>query len=411
MPPKFNIAEREKKLRGTPIEGKRLGPVPILPQIPISLNAQPSFILEDDKSKLQTISSYDKVKFITNTEDIEEKMPLFSIVGVNFSILNKKILEKLAVVDVSSKISRTDDTFVSCENKVISSKYTNQGCTHAAEPLEGESSITSYTEMGVIENYLICPTCNKTNVDCPGHLGQISLNRVFIHPMFMEYAVWTLISVCNCCSKPLCSASYMEQIGINKLQGVARLKRIATDVAKNCRCENDKTTNCVPNPEYDMKNLKDSYQVKYYISKKNKDSPNIIEISGIEKILDNITDEDAALLGFSYGAHPRDMILKSFAVIPPVARPFTVRDGQKKEDHLTTAYDEIIRDNFKYARTKPEAKFVGFDAKKAEEGVEANCRRRYERDLHFHISHFIDNSDNKYCRSPTEKIKDRKSVV
>jgi hypothetical protein len=137
----------------------------------------------------------------------------------------------------------------------------------------------------------------------------------------------------------------MDQTGINKLQGAAKLKKIA-EVAKNCRCENDKTTNCIPNPEYDLKNIKDSYKVKYYISKKNKDSPNIKEISDIEKILNGITDEDAALLGFAHGAHPRDMILKSFAVIPPVARPFTVRDGQKKEDHLTTAYDEIINDNF-----------------------------------------------------------------
>jgi len=410
MPPKFNLAEREKKLRGTPVETKKIGPFPILPQVPISIPKQGD-ILGDDLSRLQRVSSYQKAEAISNSEDIEEKMPLFSIVGVNFSILNQEILEKMSVIDVSSKISRTDDTFSACEQKALSSRFANRGCAYVAEPLEGESSITSYTEMGVIDNHVLCPKCNKTNVDCPGHLGRITLNRPFIHPMFMEFAIWTLISVCNSCSKPLCSASYMDQTGISKLQGAARLKKMATDVAKNCRCENDKTTNCVPNPEYDLKNIKDTYKVKYYISRKNKDSPNIKEISDIEKILDGITDEDAALLGFAHGAHPRDMILKSFAVIPPVARPFTVRDGQKKEDHLTTAYDEIIRDNYKYIRTSPEAKFKGFDAKKDEEGVEANCRRRYERDLHFHISHFIDNSDGKYCRSQAEKIKGIKQRI
>ena len=260
MPPKFNLAERGKKLRATPLEDKKFGPVPILPQVPISIPKQGD-ILGDDWSRLQTISSYQKAEVISNSEDIEEKMPMFSITGVNFSILNQEILEKLSVVDCTSKISRIEDTFSSCEQKALSGRFANKGCVSVAEPIEGEGSVTSYTEMGVIDNHVLCPKCNKTNVDCPGHLGRITLNRHFIHPMFMEYAIWTLISVCNSCSKPLCSSSYMEQTGIIKLQGAARLKKIA-EVAKNCRCENDKTTNCVPNPEYDLKNIKDSYKVK-----------------------------------------------------------------------------------------------------------------------------------------------------
>jgi DNA-directed RNA polymerase subunit A' len=402
MPPKFNLADRAKKIAVTP--------GPVLPKGPILASETP-FFLDEEKSRLQEINGKQKSRFIANAEDIEEKMPVLSIIGVNFSILNKEILDKMAVVDISSKISRSDEKITFCKDRNPESACSRRvGGGPVPPPLPQEESITSYTEMGVMENGVLCPKCNKTNMDCPGHLGQISLNKHYIHPMFMEFAIWTLMSVCNSCSRSLVSDDFLKQIGIDKLQGSARLKRIA-EGAKTFRCENTKEPRCVPNPEYSTKNIKDSYKIKYFITKKDRDSPSIQEIEDIEKIFDAISVEDAKLLGFTSGAHPRDLIMKSLAVIPPCARPFTIRDGQRKEDHLTTAYDEIIRDNFKYARASPEAKYKGFNTLKEEEGFEANCRRRYERDLHFHISHFIDNSDGKYCRSPTEKIRGIKQRI
>ena len=399
MPPKFVLGA--KNLDGPKKFILGGGQKPTIPITPILSPSQVQINLSDDIENLQKITNYEKEKYLSNTNDIEEKMDMFSIVGINFKILNKETLDKLAVVDVSSKISRSDERYVSCESGNLPNMYSGSTCTKTVEPLGPDSSITSYTEMGVMDKNVLCPKCNKTNLDCPGHLGQISLNRHFIHPMFMEFALWTLMSVCNSCSKSLLSESYMKQIGIDRLSGKNRLKKISGE-AKFARCENSKAHNCVPNPEYIMTGIKDTYKIKYIISKK--DSPNIKEIDEIEKIFDSISNEDAISLGFLNGAHPRDMIMKSFAVIPPCARPFTIRDGQKKEDHLTTCYDEIIRDNFKYARTSAEAKIKGFQGKKDEEGIEANCKRKYERDLHFHISHFIDNHDKKYCRSPTEQI-------
>lgn len=409
MPPKFGFGGI-KKVKDEVGSEKKIGPTLLFPTEPVLFPDIESFKLEEEKSRLQKFSADEKGVFISNAEDEEEKMPVFSITGVNFSILTKAILDKIAVVDVSTKISRTEDYFTGCDKDIISYRNRRTGCYKMAEPLPPENSITSYTEMGTTENFYLCPKCNKTNVDCPGHLGQISLNQHYIHPLFMEYAIWCLMSVCNSCSKILVSEPYMQQNGIGKLRGIARLKKISED-AKNARCENSATFRCVPNPEYDLKNIKDSYKVRYYLSKKDKDSPNIKEIEDIEKILDAITEKDAKLLGFTSGAHPRDMILKSFPVMPPCARPFTIREGQVKEDHLTTCYDEIINDNFKYARTSSEARAKGYESRKIEEGEEANCKRKYERDLHFRISHFIDNSDGKYCRSPTEKIKGIKQRI
>jgi hypothetical protein len=152
MPPKFNLADRAKKVGITPI-----GLAPVLPKGPILATSTP-FFLDEEKSRLQEISSSQKSRFIANAEDIEDKMPLLSIVGVNFSILNKEILDKMSVVDVSSKISRLDDKFVTCGDSRNPCARSNGP---VPPPLPAENSVTSYTEMGVMENGLLCPNVIK----------------------------------------------------------------------------------------------------------------------------------------------------------------------------------------------------------------------------------------------------------
>jgi hypothetical protein len=299
MPPKFLLGAKNPD--GNVKKFGLGGNAPIFPITPILSPSQVQIDLSDDIGNLQKVSNYDKEKYISNTNDIEEKMVMFSIIGVNFKILNKETLDKLAVVDVSSKISRSDDRYVDCQSGNLSGMYSGSTCTKTVESSPPEHSITSYTEMGVMDKNVLCPKCNKTNLDCPGHLGQISLNRYFIHPMFMEFAIRVLASVCNSCSKSLVSESIMKQTGFDRLSGKNRLRKI-WEYAKSIRCENTKAHNCAPNPEYIMTGIKDTYKIKYIISKK--DSPNIKEIEEIEKIFDSISNEDAILLGFLNGAHP-----------------------------------------------------------------------------------------------------------
>src|SRR5690606_32628664 len=66
----------------------------------------------------------------------------------------------------------------------------------------------------------------------------------------------------------------------------------------------------------------------------------------IYEIFDQISDEDAQLLGFESPAHPRDIILWGIPVIPPCARPPAFLDnGTVKANGITDMYNKIISAN------------------------------------------------------------------
>ena len=378
MPPKFTIRETiggAKPLLPTGLftaDGNKVISVPTLNKA-----------LEDEESRLEKVDYYARNKFRASAAEEEEKMPKLTIKSVTFKILNDEILDKLSVTDVTQKIERNMP-------KLPEKTFARRGkCQDMAMPLPPENSITSYTKMGTVDNDKLCPTCHKTNIDCPGHLGRINLARSFVHPLFKETCIKVLASVCGQCSRMLLSESYIQQNGIDKLSGMNRLNRIYEDsMTETCRNKNFEGSRCYRNPEYIVKSEDHIIKYRRKSAKDKKTEEHTMEMNQIEMILEGISDEDARLLGFKEGAHPRDFIMKSFPVIPPCARPYIYREGQRKEDHLTTCYDEIIRDNYKFILSR---------------GDENKLRER-ARDLYFHISKFIDNSDGKYCRSPTEKI-------
>ncbi len=401
MPPK--ILSSSSKVGTTPLFLNNKAPKPFIPSGPIELSVKkPNILGETDVQETITISR--KEKFLADAYNQEEKLPRFSIEKVEFKILTPEILDKLKIVNVSTKINRTPDLG---EDELIS---TNQYSRAAKDPscyktvtgdtyafmLKSEQSVTSYPQMGTVESDKLCQTCQKTDIDCPGHLGEIKLNHNFVHPFFRDYLIMVLTSVCNSCSKLLLSKDYIVQQNFINLKGKNRLKHIATVAEKKRRCDNPKCNKI--NPKYvTRKPASDSFDILYSypkISKMMDSKENIRDISEIEMILKGVSQEDAELMGFMNGTHPKDMIMKSFAVIPPSARPYIFRDGEVNQDHLTTAYDEIIRDNYRYAVSDDE-----------------NKRQKISKDLYFHISHFIDNSDQKYCRSPTEKIKSIKERI
>lgn len=353
----------------------------------------------EQKEIQPTINIVEKNEYYERARRQNDKLPMFTIDSVGFSVLNTKTLNKMKIVNVSTNISRTDDiTSLIKSSQGLAGKrinkdecYRTEDNRFTAEELPVAQSVTSYSEMGTVDNNKLCTTCYRTNVDCPGHIGEIQLNTAFAHPLFRDYVLKVLSCVCNSCSKVLVTEQYIERQGFKKLHGKNRLNKIFDMIFKSISkfpCLKQKERKCVSNPKYDIskKKSENQFQIKYrfpngpkeYLTK---DMKNVIQI------LNNISDEDAKLLGFENGSHPRDMIMEALAVIPPCARPYIIREGIVKEDHLTNAYDEIIRDNFKYNTVNDE-----------------NRKHNIESDLYFHISHMIDNSDNKYCRSPTEKI-------
>jgi DNA-directed RNA polymerase beta' subunit len=357
-----------------------------------------------DESNLQpTITNYERNQFLRKAKKDDDKLPKLLVESVSFGILNTDKINSLKVVNVSSNISRTEDIvdLIQKTSQFTGKKMSEKQCYKTEDksqfagekPLMSSQSVTSYTAMGTVENNKICTTCYRTNVDCPGHLGEIKLHTSFAHPLFREYMLKVLSCVCNSCSALLVKESYLKSQGVMNSSGKGRLDRIFEIVSKLSGkainpCPRQKIRKCLTNPKYVISSRKnyESYEILYRYANGSKEKLSM-DINKVKQILNNISNEDAKILGFSNGVHPRDLIMESMAVIPPNARPYTIREGEIKEDHLTTAYDEIIRDNHKFSIVTDE-----------------NRKRNIERDLYFHISHIIDNSDNKYCRSPTEKI-------
>jgi DNA-directed RNA polymerase beta' subunit len=347
-------------------------------------------ILEDTEIQ-QTIDSSEKSRRKAFATSEEDKLPRYIINGVEFSVLTSEILSKLQVVNVSTKINR-EQPFDMNQLNAQPRKDPRYSCSEAnprEEILRPSQSVTSYIQMGVMDNNYPCITCGKTNIDCPGHLGEITFNQTFIHPLFRVHLLKTLSCVCYNCSNLLIKEEQINQLGINKLSGNMRL-RAMYEICKDDKvvCRNKKCGRKRIYIDIGKASSTDPNTIRY--KDKSSSSNSEAKVQDIEetiRILSTISQRDASLLGFQNGSHPKDMLMSSMAVIPPCARPFTIRDGMKKEDHLTTAYDEIIRDNYKLSIvTDPYRKI------------------NIEKDLYFHISHFIDNSDKKYCRSPNETI-------
>lgn len=405
MPPKIlNLGKKpvDNKILGANVENK------IKIEIPKNLTELIGSNILNDKNLIPDITKRERDILIDRAREYENKIPRLIVDSVVFNILNSKDLDQLAVVNISSKISRNEDIEELISNlrttqytgkrdysgNCYESEFDKKTLFAGSSKLAPSQSVTSYVEMGTVENYIPCTTCGRTNVDCPGHLGEIKLHNHFVHPFFKEFVIKILSCVCNDCSALLLKKKYLESQNIHKGGGKVNLNKIYDIVSKISSktgniCPNKNTKNCKTNPKYILarRATLDKYQIEYYYGNNKKDTKITRDIGKIDEILRNISEEDAKWLGFSNGSHPYDMLLKSLPIIPPNSRPYTVREGEIKEDHITTVYDEIIRDNHKY--------YIMNDENKKDAII---------KDLYFHISHLFDNSDKKYCRSPTEKI-------
>jgi len=256
---------------------------------------------------------------------------------------------------------------------------------------------------GTVEDKVACVTCGLDNLDCPGHLGIIKLNVKIIHPMFRREVVDVLTSVCGSCGGLLLPRDTIEEKGFMSLTGSDRLRAIAeASIGLPCipnrrREHNSEDENeeeeeednegeikpCIPNPTYITTKLKETGKVFYTRDKKKKTSNvNIRSVEEIIEILEAISEEDAALLGFTAGSHPKFFILHSLPVIPLCARAPVIQDGMMVKDDLTSMYLDIIRYNNELAKDPRDL-------------AEDERVKKYD-SLVFSIEHMMNNSDAKY---------------
>lgn len=304
------------------------------------------------------------------TRRSEDELPQYTVEATRLSVLSHEDLEALAVCEVN------------------------------VPELQG-SGTPNDPRMGSLEDGRLCFTCRQTNIDCPGHLGIIKLNRWYLQVKFAETAIRVLMSICNSCGECLLTEMVMRRQGMFEIPLMARIKKLSEICVKQ-RCTkrhydvNGTPRPCVPNPTYFPTKSKDTYIVMCeYDNPEVKGSKISIEksVEEIFDILNRIPPETLRLLGFDGKTKPRDFVMRSLAVPPPCARAYVIREGEISHDYLTTCYTDITRYN-NIVKQKME-----------EIGDEVEVQKKNAvRNLYFYISHLIDNSDGRYTRSKDEPI-------
>jgi len=300
----------------------------------------------------------------------KKALPEFEIVDIIYSLFSHEELQSLAVFDA---------------------KNTEVSGTFSVNDPRG----------GTVDRDVMCSTCNLDNENCPGHFGIITLNEPIIHPVFRKEVVDILSSICASCGGLLLSKETIKEKGFLNLSGSKRLKAIA-EASKGMPCrraireggDEEDVIPCVSNPTYLTDKLKETGKVYYTREKKNKSLvENFKTVEEVATILNNISTEDAEILGFTADSHPRKFIMRSLPVIPLCARAPVIQDGEIMKDDLTSMLQDIIRINNELEKNLTEAD-----------------REKKIKSLIWSIEHMINNADKKYGQGKTkvyQSLKDR----
>ena len=112
----------------------------------------------------------------------------------------------------------------------------------------------------------------------------------------------------------------------------------------------------------------------------NKDEKIVLTADEISKRFENVLDSEVLLLGFDpIQIHPRNLVIWSLPVLPPIDRPYVIAAEMTCDDDITIQYGEIIKINSHLANPK----------------TPHNKRQKYFQSLKFRIKCLFDNSQNK----------------
>ena len=334
-------------------------------------------LAEADPDRLGVVVSRQERDLISlQSRKQRKKLPNLIIESISYTIFSHEELEAKAVYEA---------------------KNTNEEGLYSVNDPRG----------GVVDANKLCKTCYLDNMECPGHYGIIKFAEPIIHPSFIKETIYVLTSVCNSCGGLLLPLDQIKEKGIFNLSGSKRLRALA-DASEKIPCrkkheDEQDIVECKPNPIFKDKLCDNIHKITYTYDPKERGTENIMAVENIEAILDSITDEEAEIMGFSGGSHPRNFIMKSLAVIPLCARAPVVQDGMLLKDDLTSMYKDIIRYNeeIKKYYTLPEK-----DRKRAERD-----KAKKLNSLIFSIEHLIDNSDSKYKQGKKKIYQDIKARI
>ena len=335
----------------------------------------PSLEVEKDEGPCK-LDAKMKENILAEAQKLIEKIPTGVITSTQIALFSAEQLKNIAVAEITS--------------------YDAEGKFSVNDP-----------RLGVTDNKSCCKTCYKSAMECDGHLGIIPLAERFYHPQYIRDIISVLNSVCNSCGSLFFSKEDLNDKNILRYSGRKRLEMIEDQALKLdrdkavCRKEiPSEAQPCGMNPNYVKTKLKDTHQIMIKMGdKKEKGNEVVKPIDEVANILNSISDEDALLLGFQEGSHPRNFIITNLPVIPPIARPPQIREGVFYPNPTSKLYRDIIKCNL-----------VLVDRAKIELDKDGpttiqNARKR----LFNLIAHLIDNSDHAYStlrNKPFDSIKE-----
>jgi DNA-directed RNA polymerase beta' subunit len=300
--------------------------------------------------------------------ETDNKLPHLILDSISYGVMTKNSMNKIAVCNIT-ETSRKQDV-----------------CHTTADP-----------RLGVLENNILCSTCNKPNDECPGHYGILSLPNCgikeskIIHPLFRIITTKLLQSVCLRCCQPMINKDDLSDIN---LKGIQRLNYIAKESKdlNHPSCTRITSYPYTKNPIFKTgisKKTNNSNRSQtgikgQIIMKKMKPKEYDCTPEFIYDVFNKLDKDTVSLLGFSSKNHPRNFIVDFIPVIPPCARPYAKREGEKKEDFITKFYDDVLTETNKLSSN--------------------DCSETLEK-IVFLYSHIIDNSDKAYKKTGSEVIK------
>ncbi|MEM3857911.1 MAG: hypothetical protein QW478_00750 [Candidatus Micrarchaeaceae archaeon] len=328
---------------------------------------------ESSEIKISKSKNWEKIK--QRNIEREKNLDKVDITSVAFNLFTTEEIDTYAVTTVNSKAQYGRNT--------------------VRDPLMGPHAQNDP-----------CETCGKTLKTCNGHYGKIIIPHL-MHPLCVNVIKLVLSCVCNSCGGLLTTEEEIKIHGIDRMRGINRLKAIKNISTSSCKRFVNKPgiEPCEPQPIYKSvkaKTLKSEFKYEYmlpytyegsdeeffrkpYHEKENENDKE----RGIYQILASISEQDARLLGFNYGSHPKNMIINRLMVIPYCARPDSTHLDKFIPDDLTVMYNDIVSCTLEY-----------FNAKNPQEKDELI------RSLNFKISHMMKNTDGAYKQNNTRIYSD-----
>ena len=261
-----------------------------------------------------------------------------------------------------------------------------------------------------LEGNLPCVTCGKNPKDCPGHFGHIELYEYIIHPLFYKQVLAYLRCICISCQRLLITEDQISLTGLTRYKRERRFKRIMEKIEKVdacCHCGDFQPTFAYSVADNTISKIyKEKVPKKKTGGDSNKKTVHTVNkvsitmtVDDIKKTFDPFPDEDVRLCGFDpERIHPRNLILTTFPVIPPCARPFVLADGNICDDDLTNQLLEIIKANNSLADEDGGSELKSKSSSLREK--KESKRQKALQSLKFRISTFYNNSQGK-AKHPT----------